>query len=298
MTSNRMEGAITSGFVTIAGKPNVGKSTFLNHVLGEKISITTNKPQTTRDRIAGIYNTDATQIIFLDTPGLHVSDKALNRYMIEKTLSTMSDADIVMVMAEPGDTSVSLKRITPYLDTTSNEKILVLNKIDMMPREMIGARLEELRGAYDFRDAYGVSSLSGEGIEPLMESLMRMLPEGPRYFPEDMITDMSVRFLSKELIREKVFALTQKEIPYAAAVEIEEFREGDTTYIRAVIHVERTSQKGIVIGSGGKMLKTIGKEARLDIQRLTGTKVFLELFVRVTKDWTKRPRMLKELGYK
>lgn len=293
-----MDSIFTSGFVTITGKPNVGKSTFFNYVLGEKISITTNKPQTTRDRIAGIYNTETSQIVFLDTPGLHVSDKALNRYMMEKALATMSDADIVMAMVEPGDTASSVKKLIPHLETTRNDKILVLNKIDMMPRTMIETKLEELAGVYDFRDAYGISSMSGEGIESLMESLARMLPEGPQYFPVDMVTDMSVRFLSRELIREKVFTFTHKEIPYAAAVEIEEFRDGDPTYIRAVIHVERSSQKGIIIGEGGKMLKTIGREARLDIQRLTGTKVFLQLFVRVTRDWTKRPKMLRELGYR
>ena len=274
-----MNETITSGFITIAGKPNVGKSTFLNYVLGEKISITTSKPQTTRDRIAGIWNTDKAQIIFLDTPGLHASDKALNRYMIEKAVTTMSDADIVMVMVEPNDTQESLSKLVPYLDTSHNDKILVLNKIDMMPEEQVNNKIEELARVYDFRLACGISSVNGEGIESLMDALIQMLPEGPRYFPEDMITDMSVRFLSKELIREKVFALTRKEIPYASAVEIEEFREGEPTYIRAVIHVERSSQKGIVIGSGGSMLKTIGKEARLDIQRLTGTRVNVLNFI-------------------
>jgi len=293
-----MNDSVKSGFVTIAGKPNVGKSTFLNHVLGEKISITTSKPQTTRDRILGIWNVADAQIVFLDTPGLHVSDKALNRYMIEKAVATMNDADIVMVMAEPKETAESLCLITPYLEQSPNDKILVLNKIDMMPKDLVDKKIEELIKAYDFRHACGISSVNGEGIEALMDVFKKMLPEGPRYFPEDLITDLSVRFLSKELIREKVFTLTRREIPYAVAVEIEEFREGDPTYIRAVIHVEKSSQKGIVIGAGGAMLKTIGKDARLDIQRLTGTKVFLELFVKVTKDWTKRPKILKELGYK
>lgn len=293
-----MNDSVKSGFVTIAGKPNVGKSTFLNYVLGEKISITTSKPQTTRDRILGIWNVPDAQIVFLDTPGLHVSDKALNRYMIEKAIATMNDADIVMVMAEPKETAESLCLITPYLEQSSNDKILVLNKIDMMPQDLVDEKIAELATAYDFRHACGISSVNGEGVEALMNVLKKVLPEGPRYFPEDLLTDLSVRFLSKELIREKVFALTRKEIPYAVAVEIEEFREGDPTYIRAVIHVEKSSQKGIVIGAGGAMLRTIGKEARLDIQRLIGTKVFLELFVKVTKDWTKRPKILRELGYK
>lgn len=298
MTSNKKSDSFTSGFVTIAGKPNVGKSTFLNCVLGTKISITASKPQTTRDRILGIWGAPDAQIIFLDTPGLHASDKALNQYMIDKALSTMADADIVLVMAEPHETAATLSTLTPYLDRSHNEKILVVNKTDLMPEGAVAPKIEELAAIYDFRYACGVSSLTGQGIEVLMDTLKAMLPEGPRYFPEDMITDLSVRFLSQELVREKVFELTRKEIPYASAVEIEEFREGDPTYIRAVIHVERPSQKGIVIGAGGSMLKTIGKEARLDIQRLTGTRVFLELFVRVTKDWTKKPKTLRDLGYK
>jgi GTP-binding protein Era len=293
-----MNDSFSSGFVTIAGRPNVGKSTFLNYVLGTKISITTEKPQTTRDRIAGIWNDNYAQIIFLDTPGLHTSQKALNQYMLEKAIATISDADIVMVMAEPFDTAENLSEIIPYLEKSSNDKILVLNKVDLIKQDLVAAKIKELEEVYDFLLVCPVSCLTGEGIEGLMDDLRQMLPEGPRYFPDDILTDMSVRFLSKELIREKVFTLTHKEIPYAVAVEIEEFREGQPTYIRAVIHVERSSQKGIVIGSGGRMLKEIGKQSRLDIQRLVGNKVYLELFVRVTKDWTKNPKALKELGYK
>ncbi|MBN2297518.1 MAG: GTPase Era [Deltaproteobacteria bacterium] len=288
----------TSGFIAIAGKPNVGKSTFLNYVLDAKLSITTSKPQTTRDRILGIWNSEDSQIVFLDTPGLHESGKALNRYMVDKALATMSDADIVVVMAEPHDTAESLSELRPYLDKSFNDKVLVLNKIDIMPHDKVDEKVQELSRVYPFQYACGVSSLLGNGMEPLVDVLRSLLPEGPRYFPDDMITDMPVRFLSKELIREKVFTLTHKEIPYAVAVEIEEFREGDPTYIRAVIHVERSSQKGIVIGSGGAMLKEIGKQARIDIEELTGSRVFLELFVKVTKDWTKKPNMLRELGYK
>jgi GTP-binding protein Era len=293
-----MNDSFTSGFVAIAGRPNVGKSTFLNYVLGTKISITTKKPQTTRDRIAGIWNDDDAQIIFLDTPGLHASQKALNQYMLEKAIATILDADIVMVMAEPFDTAENLSEIIPYLVKSSNDKILVLNKVDLIKQDLVAAKIKELEEVYDFRLVCPVSCLTGDGIDVLMDNLRKMLPEGPRYFPDDILTDMPVRFLSKELIREKVFTLTQKEIPYAVAVEIEEFREGEPTYIRAVIHVERSSQKGIVIGSGGKMLKEIGKQSRLDIQRLVGNKVYLELFVRVTKDWTKNPKALRELGYK
>ncbi|OPZ28360.1 MAG: GTPase Era [Deltaproteobacteria bacterium ADurb.BinA179] len=280
------------------GRPNVGKSTFLNTVIGSKISITTSKPQTTRDRILGIFDTSDAQIIFLDTPGIHQAGKALNKYMVEKALSTLSDADIAMVMTAPDETVELLSEVTAYVRTSGKEAVLVLNKADLLSQEDREKRLGALAGAGDFRSRYAVSSLTGEGIGELMNGLKNLLPEGPRFFPEDMITDAPLRFLCQELIREKVFTLTQKEIPYAAAVEVEEFREGEPTYIRAAVHVERPSQKGIVIGAGGKMLKEIGKQARMDIQRLLGTRVFLELFVKVTKDWTRKPSRLKDLGYK
>jgi len=280
------------------GRPNVGKSTFLNTVIGSKISITTSKPQTTRDRILGIFDTSDAQIIFLDTPGIHQAGKVLNKYMVEKALSTLSDADIAMVMTAPDETVELLSEVTAYVRTSGKEAVLVLNKADLLSQEDREKRLGALAGAGDFRSRYAVSSLTGEGIGELMNGLKNLLPEGPRFFPEDMITDAPLRFLCQELIREKVFTLTQKEIPYAAAVEVEEFREGEPTYIRAAVHVERPSQKGIVIGAGGKMLKEIGKQARMDIQRLLGTRVFLELFVKVTKDWTRKPSRLKDLGYK
>lgn len=280
------------------GRPNVGKSTFLNRVIGSKISITASKPQTTRDRILGIYDTEDAQIVFLDTPGIHAAGKALNQYMVQKALSTLSDADIAMVMAAPEDTEETLSEVTAHVRSLHKKAVLVLNKADLIREEDRESKLGMLSAAGEFSSSYAVSSLTGEGIEELLACLKSLLPKGPRFFPDDMITDASVRFLCQELIREKVFTLTQKEIPYASAVEVEEFREGEPTYIRAAVHVERPSQKGIVIGAGGKMLKEIGKQARMDIQRLLGTRVFLELFVKVTKDWTKKPSRLKDLGYK
>lgn len=293
-----MEDTIRSGFVAIVGRPNVGKSTFLNMVLGTKISITASKPQTTRDRIIGIWNSQDAQIVFIDMPGIHTSNKALNKYMMEKALSAISDADMALVMIDPADTLETLSEIIGHLKESRKEAILVLNKADLLSTELAREKLDELRRSYEFACALPVSSLSGAGIDEVLDCIKEALPEGPRFFPEDMVTDVTVRFLCQELIREKVFTLTKKEIPYATAVEIEEFREGEPTYIRAVIHVERPSQKAIVIGAGGKMLKEIGKEARIDIQRLLGTRVFLELFVKVTRDWSKRPGALKELGYK
>jgi len=293
-----MSGSYRSGFVSIIGRPNVGKSTFLNHILGTKISIATKKPQTTRDRILGIWNAPDSQIIFLDTPGIHHTDKILNRYMVDKAVSTVNDADIVLIMIDPTDTVKSLDLIIEILSSSKNRSILALNKSDLMDDSVIDRRLEEIGSLARFIHKCPISSTTGRGIDDLLEKLKDSLPQGPRYFPEDMITDHSIRFLSGEIIREKVFTLTQKEIPYSAAVEIEEFKEDDPVVISAVIHVERPSQKGIVIGSKGKMLKEIGTQARIDIQRLVGCKVFLKLFVRVTRDWTKNPRVMKELGYK
>lgn len=292
-----MEHSIRSGFVAILGKPNVGKSTFLNTAIGAKISITASKPQTTRNRILGILDVPDAQIVFLDTPGIHVSGKALNVYMVEKALSTLFDADIAMVMAAPGDTVETLSEITEYVGKAGKDSLLVLNKADLVRREDRAGLLEQLGRAGVFRESFAISSLTGEGVPDLLGGLKRLLPEGPRFFPEDMITDAPVRFLCQELVREKVFALTHKEIPYAAAVEVEEFLEGDPTVIRAAIHVERPSQKAIVIGAGGRMIREIGSQARMDIQRLLGTRVFLELFVKVTRDWTKKPSRLKDFGY-
>jgi GTPase len=295
-----MTGTLHSGFVAIAGRPNVGKSTFLNAVLETKISITASKPQTTRDKIVGIYDVEDAQIVFMDTPGIHThtAEKALNRYMVEKAITTISDADLVLVMAEPADTPQTLSEVTACLGGTGKDALLVLNKVDLMRPSDVQDRLAVLGGTYGYKGLFPVSSLTGTGVPVLLDALKVLLPEGPRYFPEDMITDATVRFLSQEIVREKVFTLTSREIPYATAVEVEEFREGEPTFIRAVIHVERPSQKKIVIGAGGKMLKEIGKEARIDIEGLLGVKVFLELFVKVTKDWSKRPGSLKELGYR
>jgi len=290
--------AFFSGYVTIIGRPNVGKSTFMNHILGTKISITTAKPQTTRDRILGIWNDPDTQIVFLDTPGIHASDKALNRYMLDKAVSTISDADIALVMADHLDTPETLLEVAGFVQKARKESFLVLNKVDLMSESVACERLEQLGRVYDFTYRCTISSTLGTGIDDLMVQIKKRLPEGPRYFPEDMITDSPMRFICKELIREKVFTLLQKEIPYAVAVEIEEYREEAPVLIRAAIHVEKDSQKRILIGSGGRMLKEIGTQARRDIEDLVGERVFLELFVKVTRDWSKSPKSLKDLGYK
>lgn len=293
-----MTDRFTSGYVAIIGRPNVGKSTFLNRVLETKLSITTSKPQTTRDRILGIYNAPDAQVIFLDTPGIHSPDKELNRYMLEKAVSTIHDADLALVVADPLETPEKLRSVMGHVSQAGREAILVLNKADLIGRETALHKLRELGAGHRFVHSCTVSSTTGDGIDLLLDEIKARLPEGPRYFPEDMITDASLRFLCQELIREKVFTLTSKEIPYAVAVEIEEFRETDPAHIGAVIHVERPSQKAIVIGARGRMLREIGTQARHEIERLLGCRVFLELFVRVSRDWSKNPKRLKDLGYR
>lgn len=293
-----MASGFTSGYVTIIGRPNVGKSTFMNNIMEMKLSITTPKPQTTRDRILGIWNAPDAQIVFLDTPGIHASDKALNQYMLDKAVSTIADADLALVMADHLDSADTLSEIMGFVRKEKKEAFLALNKIDLMDERSIEQKLQELSAVSAFSHVCGISSTTGTGVSELMDEIKKRLPEGPRYFPEDMITDANMRFLCKELIREKVFTLMRREIPYSVAVEIEEYREEEPVYIRAVIHVERDSQKGIIIGSRGKQLKEIGTQSRQEIERLVGSRVFLELFVKVTKDWSKDPKSLKELGYK
>jgi GTPase len=298
LISNSENVVFKSGFVVIIGRPNVGKSSFLNKILEEKIAIITPKPQTTRDRILGIYTKDDCQMIFLDTPGIHASDKELNKCMVDKALSALFDADLALLMAEPSDTVESLSTVFEHVKDFRKKAIFVLNKSDLLPEEMALKKIDELSPAMNFIYKQAISCITGDRIDILMNEIYKALPEGPPFFPDDMITDASERFLCAELIREKVFLLTQKEIPYSAAVEIEQFKEGDIARISAVIHIERSSQKAIVIGKGGSMLKKIGTQARIDMERLLGQKVFLELFVRVTENWTKNPRELKRLGYK
>ena len=246
----------------------------------------------------GIWNAPDAQIIFLDTPGIHLSDKALNRYMLDKAVATISDADLVLVVADHLDTLEKLAEVVNFIAQAGKEAILAINKADLLSEAAIAVKLKELEKVYPFCFTCCISSTIGTGIETLLHEIKKRLPEGPQYFPDDMITDAPERFFCKELIREKVFELTQKELPYAVAVEIEEFREAEPIFIRAVIHVERQSQKAIIIGSNGKKLKEIGTRSRLEIEKHLGCRVFLELFVRVTKDWSKDPRSLKELGYR
>jgi len=291
-----------SGFVGIIGKPNVGKSTLLNHIIGEKVAITTYKPQTTRNRIMGIKNTDRGQIIFLDTPGIHKAKTPLNKYMVKEAVSTFADVDILLFIVEANapfgeDDSIIIKS----LQNIQVPVILLINKIDLVEKDKLLPLIDELRQLYPFKEIIPLSALKGYSVDTLLDVIWNILPEGPEYFPDDMFTDSSERFLAAEIIREKVMLLTHQEIPYSTAVLLESFKEDERKnliHMRATINVEKNSQKGIIIGKKGSMLKEIGTQARLEMEKFFGTKIYLELFVKVKKDWTRNERTLKEFGYR
>jgi GTP-binding protein Era len=290
-----------SGFIAIAGRPNVGKSTLLNGILGEKLAITSSKPQTTRNRITGIRNTDDGQMIFLDTPGIHRAKTPLNRYMVKAATSTFSEVDLILLLVEADrgrDADDDL--IIESLRQTGVPVFLVINKIDRVEKMKLLPLIDRFRSLYDFQEIVPVSALTGDGVDRLLELIREVLPEGPKYFPDDLFTDNSERFIAAEIVREKILILTHKEIPYATAVTVDSFKEDEEKNlirIAATITVEKDSQKGILIGKGGKMLKEIGTQARVEMERFFAAKIFLELFVRVRKDWTKDAKWLKEFGY-
>jgi GTP-binding protein Era len=290
-----------SGFVSIIGRPNVGKSTLLNRILGEKIVITSDKPQTTRNRIKGIHNIPGAQIVFIDTPGIHRAKSLLNRYMVDEALASIREVDMILFLVEADAVAVSQEtQILELLAKATVPVILVLNKIDLVVKETLLERIAGYARLYPFKEIVPVSAMSGDGVERLVECVCASLPEGPLYFPDDILSDVPERFLVAEIIREKIFRLTQDEVPYSVAVEVESFKErpdGTLIAIAAAINVERDSQKGIIIGKKGAMLKKIGTEARLEIEKLLDTRVFLELFVKVRQDWSENPRLLKEMGY-
>lgn len=289
-----------SGFIAILGCPNVGKSTFFNAIIGDKISIVANKPQTTRNRISGIKNFSDAQMIFLDTPGMHRPSTPLNRAMVQAALDTFVDADILLVMVE-AESVISQQNLymIETLAGTRKPVFLAINKIDRIEKPALLPLIDRYSRLYDFAGIFPISSLKRDGLDPLLACLKEALPEGPQLFPDDMATDATERFIAGEFIREQILLLTRQEVPYASAVTIDLFKEEEEKNlirISATINVEKESQKAIVIGKKGTMLKKIGTQARLSMENLFGARVFLELFVRVKKDWTSSDRMLREFG--
>ncbi len=288
-----------SGFVGIIGAPNAGKSTLLNQVLGQKISITSKKPQTTRDRILGIVNRPNSQIVFLDTPGIHKSSTLLNQRIVDQAMQAMGDVDIILFMVDTGARNYSAEKlIVSRLEKTSKPVVLGLNKIDLSKKAAVFALVDEFKALYEFKAIIPVSAKMGTQVDSLVEEVESCLPQGPPLYPEETFTDVSEKFMVSETIREKVFRLTGMEIPYSSAVTVDSFEvEKKLIVIHASIHLVRDSQKGIIIGKKGSMLQRIGSSARKDIEQMLGSKVLLKLFVKVTKDWVSNERRLSEFGY-
>jgi len=286
-----------SGFISIIGRPNVGKSTLLNTLLGEKIAIISNKPQTTRNRILGIVSQPGAQLVFMDTPGIHKPMHKMNEVMVKTALQTYNEVDVILMLVEateqPGGGD---KFIIETLAGVKTPVFLLINKVDLIQKEALLPLIQVYSMLRKFAEIIPVSALKND-LGGLVETVLKQLHEGPKYFPDDQLTDQPERFIVSELIREKIFELTKEEIPYSTAVIIEEMKEEpDITRIHAVIYVERDSQKGILIGKGGGMLKQIGTLARLDSEKLLGTKIFLKLYVKVKKGWREDEGMLKNFG--
>ena len=285
-----------SGFISLLGRPNVGKSTLLNRLLGEKLVITSPKPQTTRNRITGVLNHGSCQLIFFDTPGVHESEKLINRYMTRQALSTLGDVEcaVLIVDAKTG-VSEGDRALAAKLCATEVPVVLAVNKIDQA-----NYRKADFADIAKFNAVIEISALTGTGVKELLDKLTSLMPEGPEYYPDDVLTDRPERFIAQEYIREKVFSNTGEEIPYSVAVTVDSWEdkpEKNLAVIHATIHVERKSQKGIIIGAGGKLIKKIGQLARQDLEKLLGCRVFLDLHVGVEHNWTKDPQQLRRFGY-
>lgn len=296
-----------SGFIAIIGRPNAGKSTLLNTLVGQKIAIVTHKPQTTRNRIQGFLNVaakkgkhSAAQMVLVDTPGVHKPDSPLGRRMMQEVYDALAGRDIVLLIVDAtkkfgaGD-----EYVLELIKKSEAPALLLLNKIDLIAKDQLLPLIESYRQLHEFKEIIPISATKGQGVEELLESCVRLLPEGPRYFPKDQITDQPERFLAAEIIREKMLMLLGQEVPYATAVMIEKWEEKPKlTRIAAAIFCEREGQKAIVIGKGGAMLKKIGTNARYELEKMLGTKVFLELFVKVQSGWSESRGFLNELDWR
>lgn len=302
MNNKLSEQTFKSGFISIIGRPNVGKSTFINRVIGQKIAIMSDKPQTTRNKVQGVLTTNDTQYIFIDTPGIHKPKHKLGDFMMKVAQNTLKEVDIVlfMVNAEEGF-GRGEEFIVDKLQSINTPVFLIINKIDRIHPDQLIQIIESYKDRLQFAEVIPISALQGNNVETLLEQVRKYLPEGPLYYPADQITDHPERFIIAELIREKALHLTREEIPHSIAVLIEKIernQDNDQIHVMASIVVERDSQKGIIIGKQGKMLKEIGKRARVDIENLLGSKVYLELWAKVQKDWRNKASQLRDFGFR
>ncbi|RJX17180.1 MAG: GTPase Era [Ammonifex sp.] len=290
-----------SGFVSIVGRPNVGKSTLLNRMVGAKVAIVSDKPQTTRNRIQAVLTRPEAQVIFLDTPGIHKAKHRLGQYMVKVALQTLKEVDLVLFIVEahspfgPGD-----KFVLNRLKDAGTPAILGINKIDLVPRESLLPLISDLQQKHDFTAIVPVSALKGDNMDGLVAEIIRHLPPGPRYYPAEAVTDQPEQFVIAELIREKVLQLTREEVPHGVTVVVEEVvpRHGKVLFIRAVVYTEKDSHKGILLGGRGRMVKKVGQMARAEIEALFGTRVYLDLWVKVKQNWRRNETFLGEFGYR
>ena len=288
-----------SGFVAVIGRPNVGKSTLINHIIGQKIAIMSDKPQTTRSRIQCIFNLEDSQMIFLDTPGIHKPKHKLGEYMLKAAEGTLKEVDVIFFVVDATEKfGGGEKYIIERLNSTKRPVILVINKIDLIENEKTLPIIAGYSNKYNFAAVVPISAIDGTNVDQLILETKKYLPEGPQYYPADMVTDQPERLIIAELVREKLLHSTEDEVPHSIAVDVDEMKKRDNgdTYIRATIYVERDSQKGIIIGKNGEMLKNVGKLARPEIEMLIGTKVYLDLWVKVKKNWRNSQGAIQNFG--
>ncbi len=289
-----------SGYASIIGRPNVGKSTLLNRLLMQKVAVISNRPQTTRNKITGVLHLPNAQIILVDTPGIHQSERTLNEMMVRASVSTFSDVDLILVMLS-ADTGFCDEDefVLNSMQRVKTKKILVINKIDLVEKNSLLLLIDEMNRKSLFEEIIPISALKEDGLDSLKNLILNYLPEGPEYFPKDMVTDCPETFLFGEIIREKILKLTRFEVPHAVAVVVEDMREQDNGVVRidATIYAEKASQKKILIGQGGSMLKSIGQLARQELEKRLGAKIFLKLFVKVKANWRDQRRAIQEFGY-
>ncbi|SMO50183.1 GTPase Era [Melghirimyces algeriensis] len=293
--------AFKSGFVALIGRPNVGKSTLLNYVLGQKVAIMSDKPQTTRNKIRGVYTTDTEQVIFLDTPGIHKPKSRLGDWMVKTAREALEEVDLVLFLVDADEgIGAGDRYIIKRLKEVRTPVFLVVNKIDRVHPDALLPLIDTYRKEFSFKEVVPISALHGNNTSTLLQLIVEELPEGPAYYPSEYVTDHPERFIVGELIREKVLHLTREEVPHSVAVVVEEMtpEEENRIFVRATILTERSSQKGILIGKQGSMLKEVGKRARKEIQRLLGSPVYLDLWVKVKRDWRNEEYMLRQLGYR
>ncbi len=293
------EGGFRSGFAALVGRPNVGKSTLMNRLVGRKVAIISDKPQTTRHKIHSVLTRDDAQVVFLDTPGIHKPRHRLGRYMVELALGTLKEVDVILFLCEAKEPGSGDRYIIDQFAGISTPVILVLNKIDLVPKREILPLIDAYRHLYRFREIVPASALTGENLDRLTDLVVGCLPPGPVYYPDGTVADQPEKFVMSEIIREKVLHLTSQEVPHSVTVEVEEIQErpNNLLAVRAVIYTERDSQKGILIGKNGSMLKEIGKRSREELEALFGSRIFLDLWVKVRADWRNNERYLRSFGY-